>query len=92
MPDLKGLFPAATAFIAFVVTLLCLFAGSQKNLLDNADLLTVRRTGHTHKPLEDTADRPLRVAAVHSRGRLRHGTRFLFRPCHVILPGHAGNR
>lgn len=50
MPDLKGLFPAATAFIAFIVTLLCLFAGSQKSLLDNADLLTVRRACYTYKP------------------------------------------
>lgn len=40
--DFKGIFPALTAFIAFIVTLLCLFAGSQKDLLDNADLLTVR--------------------------------------------------
>lgn len=42
MLDLKGIFPAVTAFIAFLITLLCLFAGTQKNLLDNADLLTVR--------------------------------------------------
>lgn len=37
----RSIFPAITAFISFILTLLCLFAGSQKNLLNNADLLTV---------------------------------------------------
>jgi hypothetical protein len=40
-PNLKGLFPVAAAFIAFILTLLCLFAGTQRNLLDGADILTV---------------------------------------------------
>ncbi|KAJ5776840.1 hypothetical protein N7520_000086 [Penicillium odoratum] len=40
-PDFKALFPAGAAFIAFILTLLCLFAGTQRNLLDNADLLTL---------------------------------------------------
>jgi hypothetical protein len=40
--NLKAALPEITAFIAFILTLLCLFAGTQKNLLDNADLLTVR--------------------------------------------------
>ncbi|KAJ6108539.1 hypothetical protein N7523_009862 [Penicillium sp. IBT 18751x] len=39
--DFKSIFPAIAAFIAFILTLLCLFAGSQKALLDNADLLTL---------------------------------------------------
>lgn len=46
MLDLKGIFPVVTAFIAFVITLLCLFAGTQKNVLENADLLTVGRPHH----------------------------------------------
>ncbi|KAJ5634976.1 uncharacterized protein N7484_008289 [Penicillium longicatenatum] len=40
-PNLKGLFPVAAAFIAFILTLLCLFAGTQRNLLDGADILTL---------------------------------------------------
>ncbi|KAJ5569727.1 uncharacterized protein N7459_009157 [Penicillium hispanicum] len=41
MIDFKRLFPAVTAFIAFIITLCCLFAGTQKNLLDSVDLLTL---------------------------------------------------
>jgi hypothetical protein len=41
MIDFKSLFPTITAFIAFIITILCLFAGTQKNFLDGADLLTV---------------------------------------------------
>lgn len=41
MADPKTFFPAVTAFIAFILTLICLFAGTQRNLLDEADLLTV---------------------------------------------------
>jgi hypothetical protein len=41
MIDLKGLFPTVTAFIAFIITILCLFAGTQKNFLSGADLFTV---------------------------------------------------
>ncbi|KAJ6012103.1 hypothetical protein N7499_012927 [Penicillium canescens] len=41
MIDLKGLFPTVTAFIAFIITILCLFAGTQKNFLNGADLLTL---------------------------------------------------
>ncbi|KAJ5738811.1 hypothetical protein N7493_001966 [Penicillium malachiteum] len=40
-PYFKGLFPIIAGFIAFILTLLCLFAGTQRNLLDNADLLTL---------------------------------------------------
>jgi len=39
--NFKGIFPAITAFTAFILALLCLFAGSQTSLLDDADLLTV---------------------------------------------------
>ncbi|KAJ5747529.1 uncharacterized protein N7511_009225 [Penicillium nucicola] len=39
--DFKALFPTITAFVAFIITLLCLFAGTQKNFLDDADLLTL---------------------------------------------------
>jgi hypothetical protein len=46
MIDLKGLFPTVTAFIAFIITLCCLFAGSQKNILDSVNLLTVRPFTH----------------------------------------------
>ncbi len=46
MIDLKGLFPAVTALIAFVITLCCLFAGTQKNVLDSVNLLTVRPFTH----------------------------------------------
>lgn len=48
--DFKKIFPALTAFIAFILTLCCLFAGTQQNLLDGADLLTVRLLAH-HKTL-----------------------------------------
>lgn len=41
MLDLKSLFPTVTAFIAFILTLLCLFAGTQRNFLEDVDLLTV---------------------------------------------------
>lgn len=41
MLDFKSLFPTVTAFIAFILTLLCLFAGSQRNFLEDVDLLTV---------------------------------------------------
>ncbi|KAJ5666934.1 hypothetical protein N7462_011343, partial [Penicillium macrosclerotiorum] len=41
MFDLKAFFPTLTAFIAFIITLCCLFAGTQKNLLNEADLLTL---------------------------------------------------
>ncbi|KAJ5938536.1 hypothetical protein N7466_001670 [Penicillium verhagenii] len=40
-PDFKGLFPVGAVFIAFILTLLCLFAGTQRNLLDGADILTL---------------------------------------------------
>ncbi|KAF3029500.1 hypothetical protein E8E15_010829 [Penicillium rubens] len=41
MLDLKSLFPTVTAFIAFILTLLCLFAGTQRNFLEDVDLLTL---------------------------------------------------
>jgi hypothetical protein len=41
MLDFKGLFPTVTVFIAFIISILCLFAGTQRNFLDAADLLTV---------------------------------------------------
>ncbi|KAJ5907555.1 hypothetical protein N7495_000237 [Penicillium taxi] len=41
MIDLKSLFPSVTAFIAFILILCCIFAGTQKNLLNNADLFTL---------------------------------------------------
>ncbi|KAJ5143807.1 uncharacterized protein N7515_002594 [Penicillium bovifimosum] len=41
MLDFKRLFPTVAGFIAFILTLLCLFAGTQRNLLDDADLLTL---------------------------------------------------
>lgn len=39
--DLKVLFPTVTAFIAFILTLMCLFSGTQKDLMDDVHLLTV---------------------------------------------------
>lgn len=41
MLDAKGIFPTVTVFIAFIITILCLFAGTQKNFLGSVDLLTV---------------------------------------------------
>ncbi|CAG8933309.1 unnamed protein product [Penicillium salamii] len=41
MPDFKRIFPTITVFIAFIITILCLFAGTQKNFLENVDLLTL---------------------------------------------------
>lgn len=50
MVDSKMFCPAATAFIAFILTLLCLFAGTQRNLLDEVDLLTVRHWKENETP------------------------------------------
>lgn len=41
MSDFKGLFQTVTVFVAFILILLCLFAGTQKNFLEDVDLLTV---------------------------------------------------
>ncbi|KAJ5542337.1 Actin cortical patch SUR7/pH-response regulator PalI [Penicillium sp. DV-2018c] len=41
MLDFKGLFPSVTAFIAFIITLLCLFAGTQRHFLNDVDLMTL---------------------------------------------------
>jgi len=41
MSDFKGLFQTVAVFVAFILTLLCLFAGTQKNFLEDVDLLTV---------------------------------------------------
>jgi hypothetical protein len=60
--DFKSIFPAITAFIAFILTLLCLFAGSQKDLLDNADLLTVRQENTTTQTMLTRASYTLRKA------------------------------
>lgn len=40
--DLKVLLPTVAAFIAFILTLMCLFAGTEKGLMDDVHLLTVR--------------------------------------------------
>ncbi|KAK9847747.1 hypothetical protein MYU51_018243 [Penicillium brevicompactum] len=37
----RALFPTVTVFISFIITILCLFAGTQKNFLENVDLLTL---------------------------------------------------
>ncbi|CAG8028924.1 unnamed protein product [Penicillium nalgiovense] len=47
MLDFKSLFPTVTAFIAFILTLLCLFAGSQRNFLEDVDLLTLYTPART---------------------------------------------
>ncbi|KAJ5194166.1 Actin cortical patch SUR7/pH-response regulator PalI [Penicillium cf. griseofulvum] len=41
MLDFKGLFPTVTVFIAFIISILCLFAGTHRNFLDGVDLLTL---------------------------------------------------
>lgn len=41
MSGFNGLFQTVTVFIAFILTLLCLFAGTQRNFLEDVDLLTV---------------------------------------------------
>ncbi|CRL18472.1 Actin cortical patch SUR7/pH-response regulator PalI [Penicillium camemberti] len=41
MSDFKGLFQTVAVFVAFILTLLCLFAGTQKNFLEDVDLLTL---------------------------------------------------
>jgi len=43
MRALPGIVPTVCAFAALILSLLCLFAGSQKNFLEEADILTVRR-------------------------------------------------
>ncbi|KAJ5232911.1 hypothetical protein N7468_005867 [Penicillium chermesinum] len=40
-PDPKTLFPTVTAFIAFILTLMCLFAGTETGLMDDVHLLTL---------------------------------------------------
>ncbi|KAJ5273113.1 hypothetical protein N7478_008238 [Penicillium angulare] len=58
-PDLKRIFPEVTAFIAFILTLLCLFAGTQRNLLDNADILTL------YTPQTDLASNASTFYSIH---------------------------
>ncbi|PLB48024.1 hypothetical protein P170DRAFT_410544 [Aspergillus steynii IBT 23096] len=41
MGRLIGLLPTVAAFVAFILSILCLFAGTQKNLLSSADILTL---------------------------------------------------
>ncbi|KAJ5825079.1 Actin cortical patch SUR7/pH-response regulator PalI [Penicillium robsamsonii] len=41
MLDSKGFVATVTVFISFILTILCLFAGTQKNLLGDVDLLTL---------------------------------------------------
>ncbi|PYH87674.1 hypothetical protein BO71DRAFT_393044 [Aspergillus ellipticus CBS 707.79] len=41
MGRLVNYFPTITAFIAFILTLLCLFAGTQKAIIPSANLMTV---------------------------------------------------
>lgn len=84
MLDLKGIFPVGTAFIAFIITLLCLFAGTQKNILDNADLLTVSAS----TPVE-TATIDHNFLAIHPPSKLRNSPNLLFGPRHDLLPGHS---
>ena len=44
MSDFKGLFQTVAVFVAFILTLLCLFSGTQRNFLDDVDILTVSPT------------------------------------------------
>ncbi|KAL2012644.1 hypothetical protein VTN00DRAFT_169 [Thermoascus crustaceus] len=41
MHALWGIAPTVCAFVAFILSILCLFAGSQKNLIEGADILTL---------------------------------------------------
>lgn len=41
MGRLVNYFPTITAFIAFILTLLCLFAGTQLTVLPGVDIFTV---------------------------------------------------
>ncbi|KAJ5373139.1 Actin cortical patch SUR7/pH-response regulator PalI [Penicillium concentricum] len=41
MLDSKGLVPTLAIFVAFIISILCLFAGTQKNFLGDVDLLTL---------------------------------------------------
>ncbi|KAJ5604733.1 Actin cortical patch SUR7/pH-response regulator PalI [Penicillium lagena] len=38
---LMQMLPEGTVFVAFILTLLCLFAGTQRNLLDSANIMTL---------------------------------------------------
>ncbi|OQD81818.1 hypothetical protein PENANT_c025G07283 [Penicillium antarcticum] len=53
--DFKALFPTITAFIAFIITILCLFAGTQKDFLDGADLLTLYTPSATPSNTQNVA-------------------------------------
>ncbi|KAJ5171372.1 Actin cortical patch SUR7/pH-response regulator PalI [Penicillium coprophilum] len=41
MSECRGLFQTVAVFIAFILSILCLFAGTQRNLLNNVDILTL---------------------------------------------------
>ncbi|KAJ5787551.1 Actin cortical patch SUR7/pH-response regulator PalI [Penicillium paradoxum] len=41
MFDSRGLFPAITVLVAFILTILCLFAGTRTDFLGDADILTL---------------------------------------------------
>ncbi|KAJ5320105.1 hypothetical protein N7508_000388 [Penicillium antarcticum] len=53
--DFKALLPTITAFIAFIITILCLFAGTQKDFLDGADLLTLYTPSATPSTTQNVA-------------------------------------
>ncbi|OOQ85334.1 hypothetical protein PEBR_26103 [Penicillium brasilianum] len=62
MIDLKSIFPTITAFIAFIITLCCLFAGTQKNLLDSVNLLTL----YTPEGSSPTASTSTSISPAHT--------------------------
>lgn len=104
MIDLKGLFPTVTAFIALVITLCCLFAGTQTNVLDSVNLLTVRPSPtylhtshlptiplhrHPGQSLQPQLTHPIPSTALHPPRKLHLAIpRLLLRPRPHLLPRH----
>ncbi|CDM27629.1 hypothetical protein DTO013E5_2697 [Penicillium roqueforti] len=53
MSDFKGLFQTVAVFVAFILTLLCLFSGTQRNFLDDVDILTLYTPDSTGSGVRD---------------------------------------
>lgn len=81
MARLIGLLPTVTAFAAFILGILCLFAGTKSNFMASVDILTV--CGPFRVLLCEAADGTI---AVYTRDwECGRSPRFLFNICDVLL-------
>lgn len=78
-----GLFPTIAAFAAFILSILCLFAGTQNDLLSSVDILTVCQSAR--ELFGEAADRMIAVHTLSWKWSRR--SRFLFDTCDVLLRG-----